>query len=103
MFTDEIEGNDLVKNSFSVARVNHDFASSRSSLGGVFVNRSGIGVPDNYNRVFAMDGKLGLGKKAQLTGFISKSTTPGITTNDHAFKFLVVFNWNGWNLWAGYS
>ena len=52
MFTDEIEGNDLVKNSFSVARVNHDFASSRSSLGGVFVNRSGIGVPDNYNRVF---------------------------------------------------
>jgi hypothetical protein len=103
MFTDEIEGNDLVKNSFSVARVNHDFASSRSSLGGVYVNRSGIGVPDNYNRVFAMDGKLGLGKKAQLTGFISKSTTPGITTNDHAFKFLGVYNWNGWNLRAGYT
>ena len=61
-------------------------------LGGVFVNRSGINLPDDYNRVFAVDGKLGLGKKAQLSGFVSKSTTPGITSGDHAFKFLGVYN-----------
>jgi len=107
MFTDEIEseggGLDLVKNNYSVARVNHDFAKSRSSLGGIFVNRNGIGLTDDYNRVFALDGRLGLGKKAQVTGYLSKSSTPGIESKDHAFNILAVYNWNGWNLRAGYT
>lgn len=107
MFTDEVptaSGElDIVKNNYSVARVNHDFAAKRSSIGGVFINRSGIGNELDYNRVFAMDGKLGIGKKAQVSGYVSKSTTPGISSNDHAFKFLAVYNWNGWNLRAGYT
>jgi len=106
MFTDEVEIDGdigIVKNNYSVARVNHDFAKSRSSLGGIFVNRNGIGISDDYNSVFALDGKLGLGKKAQITGYISKSTTPGIKSREHAFKILAVYNWNGWNLRAGYT
>ena len=106
MFTDEVEIDGdigIVKNNYSVARVNHDFAKSRSSLGGLFVNRNGIGISDDYNSVFALDGKLGLGKKAQITGYISKSTTPGIKNREHAFKILAVYNWNGWNLRAGYT
>ena len=106
MFTDEVEIDgdiSIVKNNYSVARVNHDFAKSRSSLGGIFVNRNGIGISDDYNSVFALDGKLGLGKKAQITGYISKSTTPGIKSREHAFKILAVYNWNGWNLRAGYT
>src|SRR6056300_1147244 len=107
MFTDEVPTTtdelDIVKNNYTVARVNHDFAATRSYIGGVFVNRSGIGNALEYNRVFAMDGKLGIGKKAQVSGYISKSTTPGITSNDHAFNFLAVYNWNGWNVRAGYT
>ena len=106
MFTDEVENEgtiDIIKNNYSVARVNHDFAKSRSSLGGIIVNRNGIGNNDDFNRVFAMDGKLGLGKKAQLTGYLSKSSTPGIDSSDHAFNFLAVYNWNGWNIRAGYT
>ena len=107
MFTDEVPSEsgeiNIIKNNYSVARVNHDFAAKRSSIGGVIVNRSGIGNDMDYNRVFAMDGKLGIGKKAQLSGYISKSNTPGITANDHALNFLAVYNWNGWNLRAGYT
>ena len=108
MFTDEVPNEetgavDIIKNNYSVARVNHDFAAKRSSIGGVFVNRSGIVNDLDYNRVFAMDGKLGIGKKAQLSGYVSKSNTPGITKSDHAFNFLAVYNWNGWNLRAGYT
>ena len=108
MFTDEVPNEetgavDIIKNNYSVARVNHDFAAKRSSIGGVFVNRSGIGNDLDYNRVFAMDGKLGIGKKAQLSGYVSKSNTPGITKSDHAFNFLAVYNWNGLNLRAGYT
>lgn len=106
MFTDEVASEgvvDIIKNNYSVARVNHDFAKSRSSLGGLFVNRNGIGMSEDYNRVFALDGKLGLGKKAQITGYLSKSNTPGIDSRDHALNILAVYNWNGWNLRAGYT
>lgn len=104
MFTDAVEDVGIEKNNFTVARVNHDFAKSRSSIGGIFVNRSGLGVQaDDYNRVFAMDGKWGIGKKAQVTGFVSKSTTPGISSRDHAFKFMGTYQWNGWRINAGYT
>ncbi len=104
MFTEDVESEGVEKNNFSVARVNHDFSGTRSSLGGIFVNRSGLGdTPDDYNRVYAIDGKWGIGKKAQVTGFMAKSTTPGISDKDHAFKILANYNWDGWDLRAGYS
>jgi len=104
MFTDDIEEFGIEKNNFTVARVNHDFSKSRSSLGGVFVSRAGLGdATDDYNRVFALDGKWGLGKKAQITGFFAKSTTPGIDSKDHAFKLLGNYNWAGWDLRLGYT
>ncbi len=104
MFTDDVESSNIEKNNFTVARVNHNFGESRSSLGGVFVNRAGLGdTEDDYNRVFAIDGKWGLGKKAIITGFLSKSTTPGIDDNDHAFKISANYDWDGWNLIAAYT
>ncbi len=107
MFTDEIPDEtgaiELLKNNYSVARINHDFAAQRSSLGGIIVSRSGLNDPLDYNRVVAVDGKLGIGKKAQLSGYLSQSSTPGLETDAHAFNFLAVYNWNGWNLRAGYT
>ncbi|SNY99982.1 carbohydrate binding family 9 domain-containing protein [Flagellimonas pacifica] len=104
MFTDDVNGTAIEKNNFSVARVNHDFQGTRSSLGGIFINRAGLGnMEDDYNRVYAMDGKWGIGNKAEVNGFVAKSVTPGIESNDHAFKILGNYNWNGWDLRAGYT
>jgi hypothetical protein len=104
MFTDDVELSGIEKNNFTVARVNHDFGTSRSSLGGVFVSRSGLGdMEDDYNRVFAVDGKWGLGQKAEVTGFLAKSTTPGIEEKDHAFKIGYEYNWEGWILSANFT
>jgi len=104
MFTDQIAGTSINKNNFSVARINHDFSTSRSSLGAIFVGKTQIGSANNeYNRVWALDGKLGLGKKADITGFVSKSNSPNIGANDHAFQFKANYNWNGWRLTAGYT
>lgn len=104
MFTDDVDASGIEKNNFSVARVNQDFPKSRSSIGGVFINRSGLGdTEDDYNRVYAVDGKLGLGQKMTFTGFAAKSTTPGIDEKDHAFKFLANYNWDGWNVSGGYT
>lgn len=104
MFTEDIEAIGITENNFSVARVNHNFGNSRSSLGGIFVNRQGLaGLDDDYNRVFAVDGKWGIGNKAEVNGFFAKSTTPSINEKDHAFKLLANYDWNGWNLRAGYT
>ncbi|WP_190808770.1 DUF5916 domain-containing protein [Flagellimonas sp. S3867] len=104
MFTEDVETAGIEKNNFSVARVNHDFQGTRSSLGGIFINRAGLGsMDDDYNRVYAMDGKWGIGNKAEINGFVAKSTTPGVEENDHAFKILGNYNWNGWDLRAGYT
>lgn len=104
MFTDDVDASGIEKNNFSVARVNQDFPKSRSSIGGVFINRAGLGdTEDDYNRVYAVDGKLGLGQKMTFTGFAAKSTTPGIDEKDHAFKFQANYNWDGWNVSGGYT
>ena len=61
------------------------------------------GATDAYNRVFALDGKLGLGKKADIVGFVSKSNSPDISAEDHAFQLKANYNWDGWRLSAGYT
>lgn len=104
MFTDDVVEADIEKNNFTVARVNHNFGGSRSSFGGIFVNRAGLGeMDDDYNRVYAMDGKWGIGNKATINGFVAKSVTPGIESGDHAFKILGNYEWSGWNINAGYT
>ena len=104
MVTEAVPEDAITRNNFSVARVNHDFSTSRSSLGAVFVGKNALGDGnDHYNQVFAVDGKLGLGKKADISGFLSKSNSPGITENDHAFQLKANYNWDGWRLSAGYT
>ena len=104
MFTESVEDVGIEENNFSVARVNHNFEGTRSSLGGIFINRAGLGsMEDDYNRVYAMDGKWGIGNKAEISGFVAKSNTPGITEKDHAFKLIANYEWDGWNLSAGYT
>ena len=46
---------------------------------------------------------MGNWKKAKISGFMSKSSTPGISLNDHAFKFSANYDWNSWNIYAQYS
>lgn len=50
-----------------------------------------------------MDGKLGLGNKAQLTGFYARSNTPGIESGQHSFQFKSGYEWNGLILSGGYT
>ena len=102
MFTDNVDT--LVqKNNFTVGRINQQFGT-RSSLGAAFINREGMGSLENdYNRVYSADGKLGLGKKAQLSGFYAQSSTPGISDDEHAFRFQAQYEWNGFILSSAYT
>lgn len=103
MFTEEVEEEAIDPNNFTVARVNHEFAA-RSAIGAAFINRQGMGeVEDDYNRTYAVDGRLGIGKKAQLSGFYAQTATPGIDDQAHSFQFKSSYLWNGLDLTAAYT
>ena len=105
MFTEDalddtvrIEGNN-----FNVARINQQ-VGKRSTIGGTYVGRAGTGeIDDDYNRVFALDGKIGLGNKAQLTGFYAHSQTPGEDRDENSFKLQGQYEWDGLNVNLAYT
>jgi hypothetical protein len=75
-------------NNFSVFRVSRDLPN-RSSLGGLFVNRAGVGSlagPDDYNRTYAVDGKLGIRQHTVVSSFLAKTDTPDVAQDDHAYN-----------------
>lgn len=102
MFTDESDIN-LNHTAYTVARVNHEFRGSRSSLGGAFINKHGLGESEVRNSTFALDGKYGIGQKATLEGFVAKTDSPGINDGDLAYKFGAEYQWDGWFLFGKFT
>ena len=75
-------------NNFTVARAYRDCPNS-SQIGALFVNRQATGElagADDYNRTYAVDGRLGLGQNGQIAGFIACTSTPGLDGDDHAYN-----------------
>ncbi len=102
MFTEDVEDAGIEKNNFTVARVNHEF-KGRTALGAAFISRTGLESDNNYNRTFAIDGKLGLGNKARMSGFYARSSDPGNPDDAHAYKFQTDYQWNNWVMRAAYT
>jgi len=106
MFTENVDGTSINENNFTVARVNHEFKNTRSSLGGAFINRASLveldGGGADFNRTYALDGQIGIGKKADISGFLATTNTDGNGVDNHAFQINGRYNWNGWRLGLGY-
>jgi hypothetical protein len=90
---------------FSVVRISRDLPN-RSSIGGLFVNRQGVGdlAPDNdHNRTYAVDGKWGVGENTVLSSFLAKTDTPGVGDDDYAFNVRSRTNLQRMDLEFGYQ
>ena len=75
-------------NNFSAVRVSKDLAN-RTTFGGIFVNRAGMGdlAPDHdWNRTWGVDGRLGIGEPWTFQGFVARTETPGAVQSEHAFS-----------------
>lgn len=102
MFTEDVASAGIEKNNFTVGRVNHEF-KGRSALGALFVNKTGLQTDGQYNRTFAMDGKLGFGRKARMSGFYAMTSDPNDTINAYAFKYQADYVWSNWEMRAAYT
>ena len=71
------------ENSYSVARVAREFPR-RARLGGLFVNRDS-NFDGDYNRTYAVDGRVGIGDQLTLTSFLARTETPELEGADQAW------------------
>ncbi|HWN86397.1 MAG TPA: DUF5916 domain-containing protein [Vicinamibacterales bacterium] len=86
MQTDDLGSTPM--NNFTVARVRRDFAN-RSNLGAVFVGRHATGdkaASNDHNASFAVDGRWGVGRTGLVSGFVARSATPGLSSDQHAYQ-----------------
>jgi hypothetical protein len=91
-------------NNFGVARIQREVG--RSTFGGIFVNRRGVGsaaAPDDFNRAYGLDANLQVSPNAKLFTFIARSDSPGAKGSDYAGRVFYSFQNNLWQASAGYS
>jgi hypothetical protein len=75
-------------NNFTVARTSRELPN-RSSIGAIFVNRSATGSlagPDDWNRTFGTDARVGIGEHISLAGFAARTRTPGLGGREYAWN-----------------
>jgi hypothetical protein len=94
-------------NQFTVARVNQELGK-RSSIGAIFVERNGDGSylvaePDDKNRTYGLDGRLGIGENTMIYGWAAKTDTPGLDGDDHAYALKADYDSAKWFNSIGYS
>ncbi len=78
-------GTDVIQpeNAYSVVRLARELPS-RARVGGIFIDRQSD-VDGDYNRTYAVDGRLGVGDALTFTSFLARTETPGLEGADHAW------------------
>jgi uncharacterized protein DUF5916 len=104
MVTDDYKDR-IAGSNFSVLRVSRDLPN-RSSIGGFFASRAGIGdlAPDrDTNLTLSVDAKLGIRQHTVLSSFVAKTLTPGVERDDHALNVRSRTNVPRFDLEFGYQ
>ncbi|MFQ5720658.1 MAG: DUF5916 domain-containing protein [Acidobacteriota bacterium] len=104
METDRVRGV-VDRNNFGVVRISHDLRN-RTSFGGLFTNRQGadgLTAPDDFNRVWAVDGRKGIGEFGDVSGFAARSISPGIEQDAYAFNASGRYDSEKWLLSLQYT
>ena len=105
MQTESMAGTETPSNNFTVARVRQDFLN-RSNIGAIVVKRQATGSlagDADYNRTFAVDGRLGIGEQGTVSGFAAGTDTPGLQGDTHAYDLTGAYEAESYQLRAGFT
>ena len=89
--TDAEEISGAVPTNFTVLRVKRD-VFRRSSIGGLFTNRSVSLVGDGMNQVYGADATFSFYDNVNFLGYYAKTQTPGVTTEDESYQGQFSYN-----------
>ena len=106
MQTESVSATGSPGQNFTVTRVRQDLPN-RSNVGGIVVHRQATGSlagDRNYNRTFAVDGRLGIGQSGTISGYAVETETPGeAAENTHAYSLSADYDSERFQLGLGYS
>ena len=97
--TQEAFGN--LGENFLVGRYSRDILA-RSKVGGLLVNKEAIGGT-SYNRTFALDTTLALHRNFVVDGFVARTETPDVSTDDMAGYLSAKWLSPSWRINAEYT
>ena len=83
MKTESVDGRP--SDTFTVGRIKRKLMDS-SWIGGIFTNRDST-VSGDYNRLLGVDARFRLFQRLELSSYVLKSTTPGVSGDDQARQF----------------
>ncbi len=104
MQTDALEGV-TPANNFTVAALGREFPN-RSSLKGLFINRSATGDlagPSDWNRTWSVEGQLGVRQAWTFRGFAARTETPGLSGREHSFDIYSEYRTLKTRFWIDYT
>jgi len=84
---------------FAVGRVIRDFRN-RTRIGAMIVNRTNTSGASDYNRTYAVDGRLGIGAPLTFDGYASRSEVPGVDDGAYAYGVGMAYTSRDWNITA---
>ena len=70
---------------FTVARIRRDILR-RSSVGGIFTNRSVSLLGDGSNQAYGVDGTFAFYENIQMLGYFARTQTPGLDEKDASYQ-----------------
>ena len=76
---------------YTVARVAREF-TNRSSVGGIFLQRDGVDLENDYNRTYGADAQLGLGSAWTFNALAARTETPDLDGKDHVVRLAGSYN-----------
>jgi len=94
MITDDVNG--VEGNSYTVLRALREI-SSRSRVGVMAVQRLRMGDGDDYNRVYGVDGRVGIGQAWTADAWAGFSQTPGRSGDANSWSGRVAYTTRDWN------
>ncbi len=101
MQTNALKGT-IPANNFTLTRFGRELPN-RSGVGALFIHRQATGSlagPGDWNQTFAIDGRLGLGRYAQVAGWAAGTRTPGVRSGERAYHLGATYESPDWNLHA---
>jgi hypothetical protein len=84
-----------------VGRYSRDILA-RSKIGGIIINKEVVNGGSHYNRTFAADTTLALHRNFVVNGFVAKTETPGIFSDDMAAYARGTWLSPSWSVFAEY-
>ncbi len=88
-------------NNYSVGRAFKELPN-RSRIGAILVSRVNTDDRHDYNLTMGLDGRLGVGEKLLLDGYVARTVTPGLDGDDYAYNASATYTSPNWDMGAAY-